>query len=53
MLDDKIPKEAANYYLPIDVKEWLERQGRRENRTPSNLLTTLIRRIRDGGDHAE
>ncbi len=44
---EDIPKEPANYYLPIDVKEWLEQQGKRENRSPSNFLTTLIRGIRD------
>lgn len=44
---EEIPKEATNYYLPLDVKEWIEQQGRRENRSPSNFLTTLVRHIRD------
>ena len=48
MDDEDYPKSTAAYYLPSDVTNWIEQEAKRENRSASNFLATLVRRIRDG-----
>lgn len=43
-------KSTAYYYLPQDVQDYIAKQAAKDNRSPSNYLTTLIRRIRDTVD---
>lgn len=47
MEDDNITSKTESYYLPSDVAAWIEEQAKKENRSASNYLATLIRRIRD------
>lgn len=39
-------KKTVAYYLPEDVREWIDLKAKEENRSPSNYLTNLIRSIR-------
>ena len=52
MDEDVISSKSESYYLPSDVSAWIEQQAKAENRSESNFLTTLIRRIRDSGGPA-
>lgn len=47
MDDEIISSKSESYYLPSDVSGWIEQQAKAENRSASNFLTTLIRRVRD------
>ena len=52
MADEEITKKTEAYYLPSDVSDWIAVQAIKENRSESNFLTTLIRRLRDSGTWA-
>ncbi len=49
MSNREFPKKTEYYYIPSDVRDWIEENAKLENRSPSNFLTTLIRRLRDAG----
>jgi hypothetical protein len=36
---------TIGYYLPRDVTDWIKDQAEKENRSASNYLATLIRRL--------
>lgn len=48
MEDTVQQSKTESYYLPGDVSAWITEQAKAENRSESNFLTTLLRRIRDG-----
>lgn len=50
MNEDNLSSKTESYYLPGDVSAWITEQSKVENRSESNFLTTLLRRIRDGAD---
>jgi hypothetical protein len=52
MEEETISSKTESYYLPSDVSAWIEQQAKAENRSASNFLTTLIRKIRDSGGNA-
>ena len=47
-MDEQIPlKRTASYYLSDDLQLWIKRRAGEENRSESNYLETLLRRIKD------
>ncbi|MFO0906799.1 MAG: hypothetical protein U0835_00270 [Isosphaeraceae bacterium] len=52
MEEEAIVSKSESYYLPSDVSGWIEQQAKAENRSASNFLTTLIRRVRDSSGDA-
>lgn len=47
-MNDQYPElKTTSYNLPPDVIDWIKQQAAKDNRTASNYLSTLIRRIRD------
>lgn len=47
MSEENYSSKTESYYLPSDVSAWITEQAKVENRSESNFLTTLLRRIRD------
>lgn len=47
MSEENQPSKTESYYLPADVSVWITEQAKAENRSESNFLTTLLRRVRD------
>lgn len=47
MDNDNNTTTTTSYSLPQDVVDWIKQQAAKDNRTASNYLSTLIRRIRD------
>jgi uncharacterized protein (DUF1778 family) len=38
-----------NFYLPIDLQEWLKNAAKADNRTPSNFIATLLTEKKNNG----
>ena len=47
MEKENTQSKPYSYHLPPDVIDWIKEQAAKDNRSASNYLTTLIRRIRD------